>query len=168
MIQDTITDRAVALSFSSDELEELGLSEQFTDHELCTLVQNALLSCGKAPWQDIDAELYQHGTQYFLLAHPARFGLVCFRFSEFEDLLSAISRCPSPLPSTLTYNDGDYLLFVKRRARPLPAALYEFAEAVPCSALEAAHWKEQGSVLIAENAMSTLLEKFSCVPLLFS
>ena len=31
MIQDTITDRAVALSFSSDELEELGLSLRASD-----------------------------------------------------------------------------------------------------------------------------------------
>ena len=168
MIQDTITDRAVALSFSYDELEKLGLSEQFTDQEVRTLVQNALLSCGKEPWPDIDVELYQHGKQYFLLAHPARFGLVCFSFSEFEELLSAIALCPTPLPSSLTYDDNDYLLFVKRGTHSLPAALYEFAEATPCSALEAAHLKEQGNVLIADNAMSLLLEKFSSVPLLFS
>lgn len=168
MIQDTITDRAVALSFSSDELEELGLSEQFTEQEVRALVQNVLLSCGKAPWPDIDAELYQRGIHYFLLAHPARFGLVCFRFSEFEDLLSAIALCPTPLPSSLTYDDGDYLLFVRRGTHSLPTALYEFAEAVPCSTLEAAHWKEQSDLLIAEHAMSTLLEKFSAAPLLFS
>ncbi|MGI6013714.1 MAG: adaptor protein MecA [Oscillospiraceae bacterium] len=168
MIQDTITDRAVALSFSSEELETLGISEQFTEQEVRTLVQNALLSHGKDPWPDIDAELYQHGEHYFLLAHPARFGLVCFRFSEFEELLAAVSLCPTPLPSSLTYDDGDYLLFVRRGTTSLPAPLYEFAEAFSCSALEAAHLNEQGNPLIVDDAMTVLLEKFSSVPLLFS
>ena len=168
MIPDTITDRAVALSFSSEELQSLGISEQFTDQEVRTLVQNALLSCGKNPWPDIDAELYQHSGHYFLLAHPTQFHLVCFCFSDFEELLSAISLCPTPLPSSLTYNNGNYLLFVKRKTHSLPAPLYEFAEAFPCSQLEAAHLNEQGTLLIADNAMSILLEKFSSVPLLFS
>lgn len=168
MIPDTITDRAVALSFSPAALEARGISAEITEEEAQTLVQDALRRCGKSLWDAMSIEIYQYDEQYLLLAHPAQSGFVCFRFPEFETLLSAVSLCPAPLPAALTYADDDYLLLVPRGPGPLPAALYEFADACPCTALEIAHWNEHGRLLIARDAMKVLLEKFSPMPLLFS
>ena len=168
MIPDTITDRAVALSFSRTELETRGISGDLTEAAAHELVQEALRACGKTLWSEISIEVYEDDEGYLLLAHPAQFGFVCFRFSEFEELLSAVSLCPAPLPSFLTYDDGDYLLVIRRGIHTLPAPLYEFADSVPCSALEAAHRKEHDQLLIARDAMAVLLEKFSPAPLLFS
>lgn len=168
MIPDTITDRAVALTFSASELEALGISGPLTGETAQELVQNALQDCGKAGWSDLSIEVYDCGGAYLLLAHPAQHGFVCFRFPDFEALLCAVSLCPAPLPSFLTYGEDAYFLLAERGRQPLPAPLYEFADAHPCSPLEAAHYREHGSLLIDRDAMSVLLEKFSSAPLLFS
>ena len=168
MIPDTITDRAVALTFSRSELEALGISGHLTEEAAQRLVQTALLNSGKAGWSDIRIEVYDCGDVCLLLAHPVQPGFVRFRFPDFETLLCAVSLCPAPLPSFLTYEEDAYILLVRRGALPLPAALYEFADAFPCSPLEAAHYREHGKLLIERDAMSVLLQKFSSAPLLFS
>lgn len=156
--QKTVTSSAVAIYLSRGELEGCGIQTEINGETAKKLVRDSLVAQGELPWKDMELELFSNGDTMLILARPGVFQPYCFRFEDFEGLMTAVKECAFDMPSTLTYAEGKYFLFLRAGTDGMPASMYEFGEAQPCPDGFMTHTAEQGGMIIQAGAI-TLLKK---------
>lgn len=148
MRKSEVTDRAVSIWLSGENSAELG--------ELTSLVRSTLREAGLRPWSCVEAEVFEAGGDFLLIARPGhRQG---FYFPGLEELLGGALACPDA-PSSLYLCPDGYLLALAPEA--VCPALYEFGKARPLSPGWECHAAEQGLSLLARDAIRILHSYFT-------
>lgn len=153
MIIETLTSGAAALVLDAQEMD--------TDAEkgqLCALVRRVQREHGMQAWKSMDARLFVNGSSVLLMAWPTE--ARCCLFPDFETLLRAALNCPEDLPSALACLDKRWMLLIRCPYGRAPLPLYEYGESVPVSEALAVHIAEHGELILAENAVETLRQRF--------
>lgn len=159
-MQETVSNQAVAICLSREELTTRGYGDNISEKTAMEIVRQTLISRGEKPWQDMEIELYATEDHMLLMARPVSLSVYCFIFREFESLLSAISSFPGTPTSYITYLDDSYYLLIKMKNGSVPMAMYEYGQGVSCSDLLAVHLTEHGHFIAGSDAVSLIKQKF--------
>ena len=154
MLVETADAAAVAMRITRAEWAAL------READIRAAVDHALETRGLAPWTSMKIELFVAEKEVLLIARPISTPPRRFRFHSFADLTAALGCFPAGLDSDVVYIDGGWELFVRTGDEPLPNALFEFGEPLPCTEELYAHIGEHGDVVARRDAVGTLQRYF--------
>lgn len=157
---ETITNYAVAICLSRDELLSQGFGESISEKAAMEMVRQTLISRGEDPWQNMEIEVFTGEEELLLMARPVSLSVYCFIFRDFESIISAISSFQESPPSFITYLEGSYYLLMRMKQGAAPMALYEYGQGLSCSDLLAVHITEHGRLIAGGDAVSMIRQSF--------
>lgn len=146
----TVSDRAVTIWFSGEEVPG--------DRALAALVRRALRERGMKLWRETEAERFDAGEETLVIARPGPARPQGFWFPGLDELLAGVMTCPEG-PSALYRARNGYLLVL--RPEDVRPGLYEFGEPVRVTSEWEAHAREQGQLLLREEAVNDLRRAFA-------
>lgn len=159
----TICSAAFAVYLGEGDLEALHIipaemTEKDTEYVLCL----ALQSLGKKLCRQIQTEFFPGKHELLIFIRINTGNVAFFSFSEFEDMYSAVAGCTEPLPSSLSFLDGCYILSVcPWDSSELPPSLAEFGTSLRFPPEYELYLSEHAKKLIQSDAIAALLDYFS-------
>jgi len=153
----------MSLYINEHELTELNLRPSSIGREEARwLLAIALEEKHLIGWEAAELEVYAGASAVLLFARRKSGSPRHFRFTDFEQLVTAAHLCRDILPSTLCRRDGGYLLTVYPfEGDTPPMVLSEYGQEAGSSAYLSAHLTEQGAALLPAHALARLREHFA-------
>ncbi|MGE4486041.1 MAG: adaptor protein MecA [Oscillospiraceae bacterium] len=158
----TICSASFTVYLGEGDLEALHITPtKMTEKDTEDVLHLALRSLGKKPCRQVQTEFFPGKHELLLFIRINTGNVAFFGFDEFEDVCSAVAGCAEPLPSSLAFLDGRYILSVYPwDSAELPSSLIEFGEGLKHPPEYELFLDEHAKKLISNDAIAVLWDYF--------